>query len=126
MKTILFLEGEKGTEFQEDFDSLICRGFDVSILDNLYHEPKKMKLIKEIDPDCLFIGTTGVRTKERKELVSIFQSLKYIPKSVMFDGEHSAMVYLGLARELKQYGTRFYFSPSPYDKEDEIYEIEWI
>lgn len=126
MKTILFLEGEKGTEFQEDFDSLISRGFDVLILDNLYHESEKLKQIKEIDADCLFIGTTGVRTEERKELVSIFQSLKYIPKNVMFDGEHSVMVYLGLARELKQYGTKFYFSPSPYDRDDEIYEIEWI
>mgnify|MGYP007100090052 CR=1 FL=1 len=126
MKTILFLEGEKGTDFQEDFDSLVGRGFEVSILDNLYYEPEKLKQIKKLNPDCLFIGTTGVRTKEREQLVSIFQSLKYVPKNVMFAGEHSAMVYLGLSRELKRYGTKFYFSPSPYDKEDEICEIEWI
>ena len=123
---ILFLEGEKGTEFQEDFDSLVGRGFDVSILDSLYYEPDKLKQIKELNPDCLFIGTTGVRTKEIEQLVSIFKSLKYVPKNVMFDGEHSAMFYLWLARELKQHGTKFYFSPSPYDKEDKIYEIEWI
>jgi len=124
IEKIVFLEGSIGTDFKEEFDILKEMGFDVFIIDNLYEEPNKLKLIKELNPEYLFIGTTGVRKKEKEVLISIFSELKYIPKKVMFANEHSAMVYLGLSRDLKKYGTKFYFTP--YSINDCIDEIEWI
>lgn len=126
MKTILFLEGMKGTDFRDDFDSLNNKGYEVSILDNLYTEPEKMEQIKVIDPDCLFIATTGIRKKELYILSSYFYSLNYIPRNVMFDSERTVRLFLEYTRELKKLGTKFYFLPNPYNEEKIETEINWI
>lgn len=126
MKTILFLEGSDETDFPDEFDCLIRWGFDVSELNNLYDNPEKLKTLPELNPDCLFIGTTGMRTEEIKELTSIFMQLNYVPKAIMFEGENSAMTFLNAARHFKEKGTKFYFAPSPFFDDEVINEIKWI
>lgn len=53
-------------------------------------------------------------------LIDLFESLDYIPKNIIFGSERSAMTLLGLARELKPKGTKFWFMF------DELEEISWI
>jgi len=124
MKTVLFLEGETGTDFRDALDALKEMGYVVNILDNLYNDPFKLKAIPQIDPDFLFIGTTGIRKEEISKLTLLFKLINWTPRGVIFSDEHSAMVYLSIARDLKKKGTKFYFSP--YDGEEKLIEIEWI
>jgi hypothetical protein len=123
-ETIIFLEGEKETDHDRIFKQLQNRGYDCRLLNELYYYPEKLKELPTLNPDFLFIATTGIRVDEQKILVSTFDSLKYVPKAVMFWGENSAMTYLGIARELKKAGTKFYFAPNL--EGDELEEIIWI
>ena len=125
-KYILFLEGEKGTDYKKSFNNLKKMGFRVGILDELYENPNKLKKIKTINPDYLFIGTTGLRYEKREILIKTFKTLNYIPKSVIFFSERSAMAYLKISKELKKVGTKFFYSPEPQFGKSEIEEIEWI
>jgi len=101
MKTILFLEGGEYSDYETAFNYLKEIGYKVSLLSNLYESPDKLEQIVTIDPDCLFIGTTGMRHEKRKILIEKFNSIKYIPRNIMFANRDSARVYVGTARELK-------------------------
>jgi hypothetical protein len=124
MKTIVFLEGTKVLD-HKNFVSDNTEGytkvdFNSIVLDNLYEDFGKLICIKFIKPEYIHIRTTGLMHEKINVLVDLFESLNYIPKNIIFGNERSAMILLGLARELKAKGTKFWFMF------DELEEISWI
>lgn len=125
MKTVLFLDGRYGSDYEDNIKNLQERGYKTQLLDELYENPEKLAQIPEIDPDFIFIGTTGMYADERQMLIKKFRELNYVPKAVMFFNDYAAEIYVGIARELKKRGTKFFFAPSTIFK-DEPKEISWI
>ena len=119
IEDIVFLEGNLGTDHREMFNEL-SRDYNCMIFDNLYKRPDKLIALKFLKPECLFIGTTGMFVDKIDNLIDYFNISEYIPKMVIFASENSAMALLGLARDLKEKGTKFYY------KYDELEEIIWI
>lgn len=120
---IAWLEGGKEIDFRESF-RVMKDSFNIVEFKNLYTRPGKLKKLPVLNPDYLFIGTTGSRIEKREVLLDVFRSLGYTPKAVIFHGENSAMTYLGIARELKKLGTKFYYPP--HWEGDKLREICWI
>lgn len=121
MKTIVTLEGGKGG--YSDMIELFGNEYNVIHLDNLYEDFGKLAAIKFIKPDYIYTRTTGVYVDEINRLISLFDSLEYVPTNVIFGSERSAMMLLGTARELKEKGTKFFYY---FEDEKEFEEIEWI
>lgn len=124
MKTILYLEGQEVithidyikecfyTDFHEKFNHIV--------LDNLYIDSAKLMSIKYINPDYIHIRTTGLHVDKIEYLIDIFNILTYTPNAIIFYSEISAMALLGIARELKEKGTKFYYVHQGLE------EISWI
>lgn len=126
MRTIVHLEGQPVIDHSSYVeDSLDCEQqinkFNHIVLDNLYEDFAKLVAVKYINPDYIHIKTSGLYKEKIDILIDLFESLEYIPKSIIFYNENSAMTLLGLARELKEKGTKFYYL---YD--DGLQEISWI
>jgi len=94
----------------------------IYVCDHCQKEPEKLRRLPVINPDYIFIGTTHSRMKEKHKVLSAFDALKYVPKAVIFPSNSTAEVLLGVAREYKALGTKFYITG--YD--GEIEELEWI
>lgn len=121
-KQLIFLEGGQGLSDsdEEDFISL-SKKFNCMLFDNLYEEPLKIIALKYLKPEFLHISTTGMYQEKLKTLIDYFEIAEHIPEGVIFSSERTAMVLLGLARELKEKGTHFYYC---YD--GKLQEISWI
>lgn len=122
---IVFLRGE---EFlvgvgEQDYEEYKNTGiYECIILNNLYHTPEKIKELKDIDPEYIYINTTGMFVEKIEVIMSNFNELNYIPKGVIFGTEKSAFSLLGIARKLKSLGCVFYES----DLEGGIHLHDWI
>lgn len=130
MKTkILFLEGGPGCDI---YIEKICydedERFETFLIDDLYKQPSNLELLPKINPDVIVIQTTGLFSEYRDELIEKFKQLNYLPKTIAFYTESSLMVYLKIARELKQKGTKICFLPDVFDKQkiDKFEEINWL
>lgn len=124
MEHIVFLEGGVGTDYVDLFNHL-SKYYKVSLIDNLYLEPRKLNKLKEINPDTIFVATTNVYADKVSLLKDYFLTLNWIPNNVIFFDENTAFTYLKLSRQLKERGTKFYWSPYPigvpfWD------EIDWL
>lgn len=119
-----FLNGQEGLhEFEEDLmKDLQKHNKPTLVLDNLFENPERLKEITKCDN--LAFSTTGLQADKLEKLIEAFEKMKYVPKVVIFGGERSVMVFLGLARELKKHGTRFYYYDDISGKD--LYEIGWI
>lgn len=123
MKTVLFLEGGDHIDFKSALNDLMKEGeFSISELTGLYDNPQNISKVKEVDPDYIYIATTGMFPEKRDGMIEEFKKLNYIPRNVIFFNENSAFAYLGIARELKKAGTKFYFHFLGLGLE----EISWI
>ncbi len=124
MKTIVFLEGTKVLDHKDfvldETEGYTGQSFNSIVLDNLYEDFGKLASIKFIKPEYIHIRTTGIMEEKLNVLIDLFESLNYIPKNIIFGSDHSAMVLLGLARELKTKGTKFWFMY------EDLEEISWI
>jgi hypothetical protein len=119
-----FLNGQKGLH---DLESRFCKSFEnngkeVLVLDNLFEQPEKLKSL--LDCDNLVLSTTGMYLEDVNKLVDAFKQLNYVPKVVVFVTEQTAMSLLGVAREMKKLGTKFYFFDCLDNKS--LQEINWI
>ena len=122
MKTIVYLEGQPVLDHSSYVENLVNpKNYNHIVLDNLYENYHKLLSLKYLEPDFVYISTTGVYKDKIDTLIEVFEITEYIPKSVIFNSERSVMVLLGLARELKEKGTKFY-----YLYEDDLEEINWI
>ena len=124
MKTIIFLEGQKVLDHKnfvsDETEGYTKDDFNSIVLDNLYEDFGKLVAVKFIKPEYIHIRTTGLMYEKLNVLVDLFESLDYVPKNIIFGSERSVMSLLGLARELKTKGTKFWFMF------DELEEISWI
>jgi hypothetical protein len=124
MKHIVFLEGGIGSDFVDYFIHL-SQFYKVTLLDYLYEDPQRLHLLKELNPDSIFIGTSGTVNEKKIVLIEEFKKLNWIPENVIFFSEDSMNGYLNISRELKNHGVKFYFSPYPIG-EPFWQEIDWI
>jgi len=122
MEQIVFLDGESGTDHRNEF-TYLSRYYNCLLFDDLYNHPSKLAALKFLNPEYIFIGTTGMRREELNSLEELFVTIGWIPKGVIFAGENSAMALLGLARELREKGTKFYYN---YHMSGKLEEISWI
>lgn len=122
MEQIVFLEGESGTDHRDEFVYL-SRYFNCMIFDELYAKPNKLAALKFLNPEYLYVGTTGMRRDELNKLEDLFTAVGWVPKGVIFSSERSVMAVLGLVRELKEKGVKFYYN---YRMSGELEEISWI
>lgn len=119
-----FLNGEDGLHDldQDVHDKFIEEGHVVKILDNLFENPKPLKNLRHYSNLVLF--TTGLRPEKVQPLVELFEKSGYVPNNVIFLSENTALSLVGLARDLKKKGTKFFFIDFMDHKT--LYEIEWI
>lgn len=119
-----FLNGTEGLHSidQNVYDKFIEHGHVVKILDNLFNEPEKLINIRVFENLVLY--TTGLHPDKLIVLEKMFENYGGVPKNVIFVSEGTALTFCGIARELKNMGTKFWFIDfiNFYD----LYEIEWI
>lgn len=123
---VAVLEGEY---IDDDFISVLHDlGFETEIFERLYYRPDKLDELPELDPDYLYIRTTGLdmggRKHYRKTLIKKFTELNWLPTAVIFFNDQSAETYLNICRKLKKKGVRFFLLP--YSADLGLQEIEWI
>lgn len=121
MNRVLILEGGPSVDFYDQREDMIKFGYEVTEMCNLFTDPQQLLTLPVINPDYIFIGTTGMHVEENQILVDIFESLKWLPKNVIFGGERSTFAFLGLARKIKPFGVKFW--DVSYDS---LEEIDWI
>ena len=119
-----FLNGQEGLHSMEE---KLCKKFTAAnkqtlIIDNLFDMPSKLKGVMACDN--IVLSTTGTFADKLQALTDAFEKMKYAPKAVIFISENTALIFCGIARELKKkHGTKFYF---PDIFSDELREINWI
>jgi hypothetical protein len=120
-----FLNGQEGLHEREEkfYDHLLSIGKKAIIIDDLFQNPKNLNKIKKCDN--IMLSTTGVYADKLRGLISAFEKMNYCPKKVMFVSENTAMIFCGIARELKKKHKIEFFFPDLIDFE-EIIEIDWI
>ena len=123
MKTIVFLEGESGTDYFKAESAFKKKGYNVIIVDELYENPENLEKVREISPDYLFVGTTGMFIDKRNVLKAKFRDLNYVPKAVIFFNETTVHAYHDIASELKALGTKFYWY---LDLDQDFKEVSWV
>ena len=125
MKQLVFLDGTPGLDSQsrENFDTL-KRKFNCMIFDNLYEKPEKLVAMKFLKPEFIHVNTTNTFKEKNDHLLEHFKIAEHIPEGVIFANEMTAMAFLGLARELKEKGTKFYYLD--LFERTGMYEISWI
>ena len=126
-KTLYILDGDPGNGFgalSKPFEK--SDDYECTLLDDLYNYPEKLVLLKEANPDFLFLGTTGMRPEESEVLREAFKKLVYIPKAVIFATDRTAEFYCGIAREFKELGTIFYENIEFDFNKPELQKIGWI
>ena len=119
-----FLNGQKGLhDMEARFSrSLIEHKKKVVVIDDLFENPKK--LLKVVKCNNIVLFTTGQNHEEINSLVGAFEKLQYVPKVVIFVTENTALIFCGIARELKKKGTQFYFFDCMDNKT--LYDIGWL
>ena len=119
MEQIVFLNGTSGYEDIIGVEKL-QRNFNCILFDDLYEKPEKLVALKFLKPEYLYINTTGLFRDKINSLVDYFLIAEFLPKGVIFGSENSVMALLGLARDLKEKGVKFYYYY------DDLEEISWI
>lgn len=118
MEQVIFLEGESGSDHREAVNEL-SRRYNCLIFDELYVKPQKLAALKFLNPEYIYIGTTGMFKEKIDVLIEMFDAVGWVPNNVIFSSERSAMSFD--VEEYKKKGTKFY-----YDLNDELEEISWI
>ena len=114
--TCVILEGEELSGTQDIALKILDEhDLDIIKLEGLYLNPEKLEELSEIDPEYIFIWTTGMNAGGRKEyraqLKEKFQALDWIPHKVIFFDEDSVFAYQDISKKLKELGTKFYLIP---------------
>lgn len=109
LESIIYLEGGNGIDQEHALSDMVELGYMVGGLINLYEEPEKLRQLKELNPDYLFVCSTNTYHKRADKLSDYFRTLDYIPKNVIFYNDMSYSSYNKLAKELKEKGTKFFY-----------------
>lgn len=101
-----FLEGDAVLDehFFDVFKHLEQNGKNVVIINNLYRDPNRLREV--VHYDNILIFSTGVRRQYLANLVEIFDSLNYKPKSVIF--LHDSVIEIFHRKILQMPHTQFY------------------
>lgn len=109
IKTVLYLEGSSSLDRDYAVANLAWQGFFVTALCDLYDKPELLKKIPEIDPDYIFIDSTGTYRDKASNLSSEFAKLNYIPRNIIFIDEMAFNAYSDISRRLQRSGTKLFF-----------------
>ena len=128
--TTAFLNGQEGLhDLDEQLKSALQHlGKPTLVLDNLFEQSEKLLSVTQCKN--LAFSTTGMYVDKLKILADVFKQLQYVPETVFFLTEETALTFSSLAGEFKKKGTKFYF-PDSIDlllKKDDVavYEYSWI
>jgi len=106
---VIFLNGQHGyddEDIKEDFEE---NGYKVHLIDDLYENPQKLRILKAINPEYIYIRSTGTFYNRSETLKDEFRKLKWIPKNILFHDHWSISLYKDLAKALQSKGTKMYF-----------------
>ena len=114
------------------------KGYKVVEIANLYEEPEKIKQLVKLNPEFIYINTTGTYREKTQKIREIFFTLNWLPKYVLFANEMSIMNggYVTLARKLrKEMGVEILYGPQSawlgieeFDSPEQhkMSEISWL
>jgi hypothetical protein len=126
---VIILEGggDRNSRAKDIFDHF---GKTYRQFSNLFKEPHKLRTVASIDPDYIYIYTTGMMAGGRKEghegLRAVFNALRWVPRNVIFGSEDSVFTYMDIAKQLKQeHGTNLYQLGYVFS-DSFVREINWI
>ena len=96
-----FLNGQQGLHGMEEtiLKALLKEGKEVSVIDNLFEEPEKLKSV--VQCDNIVFSTTGFYADDLKKLIDVFRQLEYVPKVVIFATDKTAEALIYPAKEFK-------------------------
>jgi len=124
------LNGGEGLHTIEEYvwKSLFNNKKEIVVIDDLYNQPEKIKLV--IDCDNIILSTTGEYADDLKKVTDAFEKLNYAPKIVIFITYDTADILCDVARRFKKNGTKFYSFDSPEDYDgiqyNTLHKINWI
>jgi hypothetical protein len=108
---VCFLEGASGIDYELCYETLEEAGYDMYVLDGLYDDPTRIKKLEDIEPECLFIGTTPFYADKKKILINHFERLDYKPKYIMVFNEDGLGILKPKLREMQALGVDIYIAP---------------
>jgi hypothetical protein len=123
---VLILEGHEYLGDFDEFGLTFCdeQSHDIHVMDCVYAYPQQLRNLNAINPDYIYIMTTGLYVDHLKQCIEWFYRSKHKPKKVVFHAGGSLDKMIEFAYDLiKKYNTRIYVDMRELEEQDWMYEI---